>query len=156
MPTVVTQYPVQDGQPLLIDVLIGDLQAGGTSIFLGTTEMMTQTGDVVDFEIGRDEQLRGRTMVISTVVLDRNPMTDFTSAVVVLDGGAHLYRNLGGDVPGDDLWRVDIGLDVELRDGLWLTSTFGRDFNARDARSLLAIANLQWNIGDRSIQPVTR
>lgn len=67
-----------------------------------------------------------------------------------------IYRNLGGDVSGDDLWRVDVGLDVELRDGLWLTSTFGRDFNARDARSLLAIANLQWNIGDRSIQPVTR
>ena len=63
-----------------------------------------------------------------------------------------IYRNLGGDVPGDDLWRVDVGIDVELRDGIWLTSTFGKDFNARDARSLLAIANLQWNIGDRSIK----
>lgn len=98
MPTVVTQYPVQDGQPVLIDVLIGDLQAGGTSIFLGTTEVKTQTGDIVDFEIGRGEQLRGRTIVVSTVVLDRNPMTDFTSAVVVLDGGAHPHI----DIPQSD------------------------------------------------------
>ncbi len=67
-----------------------------------------------------------------------------------------IYRNLGGDVPGDQLWRVDLGIDVELRDGIWLTSTFGKDFNASDARSLLAIANLQWNIGDRAIRPVTK
>ena len=98
MPTVVTQYPVQDGQPVLVDVLIGDLQAGGTSIFLDTTEMKTQTGDIVDFEIGLGDHLRGRTMVVSTVVLDRNPMTDFTSAVVVLDGGAHPHL----DIPQSD------------------------------------------------------
>ncbi len=102
MPTLVTQYEVQDGQPVLVDVLIGDLQAGGTSIFLGTDELTTQTGDIVDFRIGRGETLRGRTMVISTVVLDRNPMTDFTSTVVMLDGGTHMHVEIPqSDNPGE-------------------------------------------------------
>ncbi|HSL70515.1 MAG TPA: hypothetical protein VK864_09750 [Longimicrobiales bacterium] len=63
-----------------------------------------------------------------------------------------VIRRLSGDVPSDTQLRVDVGLDVELRNGIWLTTTFGRDFNADDARSVLAIANIQWNIGDRSIQ----
>ena len=103
MPTVVTQYPVRNGQPVLVDVLIGDMQAGGTSIFLGTTEARTQTGDIVDFEIGRGESLRGLTMVVSTVVLDRNPMTDFTSTVVMLDGGTNAHVEIPqSDNPGPD------------------------------------------------------
>lgn len=98
MPTVVTQYPVQDGQPVLVDVLIGDLQAGGTSIFIGNDNPLTQDGDVTDFNAGTGESLRGKQMVISTVVLDRNPLTDFTSTVVSLDGGTHPHI----DVPQSD------------------------------------------------------
>ena len=64
-----------------------------------------------------------------------------------------IYRHTRGGEVDNNQFRVDLGLDIEMVDGLWLTSTFGKDFNASGARSLLAIANLQWNIGDRSINP---
>ncbi len=48
-----------------------------------------------------------------------------------------IWRRVSGDVPADNFFRVDIGLDVEIRDGIWLTSSFGKDFDAEDARSLL-------------------
>jgi hypothetical protein len=64
-----------------------------------------------------------------------------------------IYRHTRGREVDNNQFRVDLGLDIEMVDGLWLTSTFGKDFNASGARSLLAIANLQWNIGDRSINP---
>jgi hypothetical protein len=98
MPTLVIQYPVQNGQPVLVDVLIGDLQPGGTTIFLDADEKHSQDGDIMDFAIGSGQELRGRTMVVSTVVLDRNPITDFTSTVVSLDGGSHPHV----DVPQSD------------------------------------------------------
>lgn len=88
---------------------------------------------------------------------------------MVLDGGVRgiyawktfaisaetIYRRISSDALDDDQFRVDLGFDIQLRDGIWLTSTFGKDFSAANARSFLAIANLQWNIGDRSIKPRT-
>src|SRR5690349_18524215 len=98
MPTLVVQYPVQNGQPVLVDVLIGDLQPGGSSIFIGTNNPCTQNGDIIDFNVGTGDALRGKAMVVSTVVLDRNPLTNFTSTVVSLDGGTHTHL----DIPQSD------------------------------------------------------
>jgi hypothetical protein len=94
MPTVVAQYPVQDGQPVLVDVLIGDQQPGGTNVFLGSDNLKTVEGDLVDFLVGQGEALRGKALVISSVVVDRNPMTDFVSTVVSLDGGSHPHVDI--------------------------------------------------------------
>jgi hypothetical protein len=44
-------------------------------------------------------------------------------------------------------------VDVLLTKDVWLTTSFGRDFAADDAESLIALASLQWNIGDRSVLP---
>ncbi|MGH7469224.1 MAG: hypothetical protein ACRENP_14810 [Longimicrobiales bacterium] len=74
----------------------------------------------------------------------------FKSVAVSAEG---IARRLGGDVQRDWLFRLDLGFDVMLREGVWLTTTFGRDFNAAQARSVLALANIQWSIGDRSINP---
>ncbi|MGH7469225.1 MAG: hypothetical protein ACRENP_14815 [Longimicrobiales bacterium] len=89
MPTVAIQYRVQDGQPVLLDVLIGDSQPGGSSLFLGEAMRLQQDGDIVDHALGTGEQLRGKALVVSTVVFDRNANTDFGSTVVILDGGTH-------------------------------------------------------------------
>ena len=94
MPTIVTRYQVNDGQPLLLDVLIGDLQPGGTTVFVGQQRVVTGEGDLVDVGLGPGERLRGQAMVISTVVVDRNPLTDFTSTVVSLDGGNHMHVDI--------------------------------------------------------------
>lgn len=62
-----------------------------------------------------------------------------------------VFRRPQGD--GDNLYRLALTFDVLLTGDVWLTTSFGRDFNEDDAGSLLAIANLQWNVGDRSVKP---
>jgi hypothetical protein len=54
---------------------------------------------------------------------------------------------------GEDTYRVSLISDIMLSKDLWLTTSFGRDFTHEDSNSLFAIANLQWNIGKRSLTP---
>jgi hypothetical protein len=94
MPTVLTEYRVEDGQPVLVDVLIGDFQPGGTSIFIAGNNVLNQDGDIVDFAAGDGQSLRGKQMVINTIVFERSAVTDFTSTVVSLDGGTHTHVDI--------------------------------------------------------------
>jgi hypothetical protein len=48
----------------------------------------------------------------------------------------------------DNSWRVTAGFDMKISSKVWLNTSFGHDFKAKDARSLLALANLQWSFGD--------
>lgn len=57
---------------------------------------------------------------------------------------------------GDDRYRVSLITDVLVSKGLWLTMSFGRDFTREDSDAVFALANLQWNIGKRSITPDLR
>jgi hypothetical protein len=52
---------------------------------------------------------------------------------------------------GDDLYRVSLIGDIKLNEQLWLTTSFGRDFTAEDSDAVFALANLQWNVGKRSV-----
>jgi hypothetical protein len=54
---------------------------------------------------------------------------------------------------GDDHYRVSLIGDIKLNEQLWLTTSFGRDFTRQDSDALFALANLQWNVGKRSISP---
>src|SRR5687768_2582039 len=94
MPSVIVQYAVQDGQPLLLDVLIGDAQPGGSSVFLDEVMIHQQEGDIIDKGLGTGDKLRNKTLVVSTVVFDRNASTDWGSTVVILDGGTHNHVDI--------------------------------------------------------------
>jgi len=53
------------------------------------------------------------------------------------------------------LYRVNVGFDIKVGEK-WLNLSFGKDFAAKDKKSLLMVANFQWNIGDdRDIKPMT-
>lgn len=67
--------------------------------------------------------------------------------------GEAVYRHLSRGEDSDDLVKLSLIFDVLLGGETWLTVTFGREFAADDARSLIALANLQWNVGGRGARP---
>jgi len=64
-----------------------------------------------------------------------------------------VWRHTSQDDVGDDLYRVNLGFDVKLSGNVWINTAFGRDFNADDAGSLIALANFQYSLGKPAIQP---
>jgi hypothetical protein len=57
-------------------------------------------------------------------------------------------RAVRASASNDNSWRVSAGFDLKISSKVWLNTSFGHDFKSKDARSLLALANLQWNFGD--------
>lgn len=52
-------------------------------------------------------------------------------------------------------WRVTGGVDYHIGDGVWLNTTFGRDYEDDEDGSLIALLNLRADFGDRSIEKPT-
>ena len=79
----------------------------------------------------------------------------------MLDAGARLvYKRRSFAVSGEGLFRgrlsgpdqdnhykVDLTAEYEIRDQVWLTITFGKEF----AGTLISLANLSWGFGNPSI-----
>lgn len=86
MPTTTTEYRVADAEAVLLDVWIGDAQAGGSVAYLGTRRVAAGR-TIRDRELGPGEELRGRVLVVSTTVVDVQPSHDRTSVTVRLRGG---------------------------------------------------------------------
>ncbi len=66
--------------------------------------------------------------------------------------GVYRRRDLEGETREE--WRAAVVLDVRVSDDLWLTSTFGRDFEPGASGSLIALANLQWAFGKPPPRPI--
>lgn len=60
-------------------------------------------------------------------------------------------RRLGDD-PSEQ--RYTGGFDYRLTDGTWLNMTFGKDYGAGNDGGVIALANLQVNLGDQRLQPL--
>lgn len=69
-----------------------------------------------------------------------------------------IYRRVvdGPDDEDENKLRTVAALDARLVDDLWITASFGRDFTAKDADSLVALANLSWQLGDDSVIPIPK
>lgn len=50
-----------------------------------------------------------------------------------------------------NLWRFTGGFDYKVSEGLWINSSFGRDYQAKRANSLVALLGLKWNLGTKSL-----
>lgn len=87
MPSRFEKYTVRDDRTVVLDVLIGEAQPGGTTVFLGTDQIAhTEPGgkmSVEGLDVGKGVILRGKLLVISTDVLDLRE-TDKASVTVVL------------------------------------------------------------------------
>jgi len=70
--------------------------------------------------------------------------------------GEALWRHRGDGDTGDEQYRLAALFDVRLTPDLWLSATFGKDFEATSGSGLIALANLQWNLGKPAARPVPR
>lgn len=82
MPTLVGTFPAVGGADVRLQVFIGDGQEGTSSAVVGGTEVAT--GPEIDVSLGEAQTLRGKMLVVSSIVKDRREETDFTSSTVRL------------------------------------------------------------------------
>jgi hypothetical protein len=63
-----------------------------------------------------------------------------------------VWRNVDRADESSDHFRASLGFDAKLFRKTWLTTAFGKDFEGDDADSLIALANLKWDVGSRAIK----
>lgn len=86
MPTVTAKYPVKESERIMLDVIIGDGQAGGSAAFIGPEEKAAGPR-IEGVNLGEGSDLRGKVLVVSSTVVDIRPEHDRTSVTVTLRGG---------------------------------------------------------------------
>lgn len=64
-----------------------------------------------------------------------------------------VWRHVEQGDESDNLYRVAAIFDILLTGDLWLSATFGKDFRGDEPNSFVALANLTWNVGDRTVRP---
>ncbi len=102
MPTEIIRYDVAESGSVRLDVTIGDGQQGHCTVLLG--EQQIAAGPVIaDLPVGEAAALRGSKLVVSALVRDVRPETDWTSATLGLRGGVqaqeHIQRALSQGAP---------------------------------------------------------
>lgn len=65
-----------------------------------------------------------------------------------------LYRRRDRGDESMNEYRLATIFDVRLSKDLWLTATFGKDFDQKEGSGLIALANLQWSFGKPQARPV--
>ena len=65
-----------------------------------------------------------------------------------------LYRRRSAGDGDETQYRLATVFDIRVSTDLWLTATFGKDFEAAEGGGLIALANLQWNLGKPGPRPV--
>ena len=88
MPTATATYAVSDNDQVVVDVLVGDAQPGGSTVFLGTVQLITGGVTLTNVPIGKGSDIRGKKLVVATEVTDKSPDTDRTSTQITVKGGA--------------------------------------------------------------------
>ncbi len=80
-------YPVGNGPgPVLLSVIIGDGQIGGSAVFLDANQIAK--GQIAHLPVGTPAALQGHRIGVRTVVADVNEQTNKTSVTYILTGGA--------------------------------------------------------------------
>jgi hypothetical protein len=67
---------VQPGETAFLTIIIGNAQIGGSIVKFKDSSTVFAKGKIKDLEIGKAEDLVGKTLKITTNVLDSNTATD--------------------------------------------------------------------------------
>ena len=86
MPTTTATYTVADTDEITADVLIGDGQPGGSTVSLGTTQLKKGGDTLTAVDVGTGRSIRGKKLIITSVVENKNPATNNTSTQVTIKG----------------------------------------------------------------------
>ncbi len=79
-----TDYPVVD-QEITLTIVIGDAQLGSSLVSLDGAKIAT--GDIDNLGIGKGTSVKGKTLLIKSVVSDVNDKTNHMSVTYKLKGG---------------------------------------------------------------------
>ncbi len=85
MPTMRTEYHVAEGS-VSLSITVGDAQMGASAVWLEGKKIL-QGDDIRNARIGDGRELRGKELVIKTVVTDVNDKTNHISVTYDLAGG---------------------------------------------------------------------
>ena len=80
-------YVVSDGAELQLTVVIGEGQVGLSTVLLDTTPVVSNQEAITDQPIGAGQDVRGKTLVVDTIVNDVNPLTNRVTVTYELTGG---------------------------------------------------------------------
>jgi hypothetical protein len=64
-----------------------------------------------------------------------------------------LYRRRGRGDERMNEYRLATAFDIRVTQDVWLTATFGKDFEDDEGSGLIALASLQWNFGKPAPRP---
>jgi hypothetical protein len=85
-------YKVADADKVKLTIIIGDGQRGIPVAMLGSN--IIQIGNTHQILIGNGADLRGKTLIVSTLVDDVNPKTNHTSISYIIEGGASILHEI--------------------------------------------------------------
>lgn len=85
MPTRLEKYLIQDDSPVTLNALVGNAQLGSVSVHLANA-LLAHGPVIQSLPLGSGNALKGKRLVISSIVLDVRPETDSTSLTVSLSG----------------------------------------------------------------------
>ena len=85
MPTITGNFPVRDGADVRLEVFIGEGGLGRSIAAMAGRELAS--GAAIDQPLGDGGELRGRALVVDSVVDAGRAATDWTSATVRLACG---------------------------------------------------------------------
>jgi hypothetical protein len=108
-PLFTTTYAVRAGE-VLLSVIVGEAQLGGSAVKLGGKEI--GRGEIKDLKLGNGSRLAGKKVSVKTVVTDTNDKTNHTSVRYTLTGGAVDARHdlsIDVDQEGESvIYRIEV------------------------------------------------
>jgi len=94
---------VAGNDSIIVDIMIGYDQLGETGIYLSGRKLTGISGSQKGIYLGTNDTLKGKELVIQTLVHTIQEETNRTSVIVVLRGGKHeLYEDMNYEVQSDD------------------------------------------------------
>ena len=80
-----TEYKVEDEEQVSLSIVIGDAQIGSSIVFLDDNELGRREIEKLNIGLGKD--IKGKKIIIESIVKDINNMTNHTSITYILNGG---------------------------------------------------------------------
>lgn len=97
--STVGHYQVVAGQPVRLDVVVGEGQPGGIAVAV-EGKPLAHAPRIEALTLGKGEDLRGKRLIVTAIAIDKNPNSDLCSTTLKLSGGT-MPRELFARVSAD-------------------------------------------------------
>ena len=87
-------YKVLREKDVAVEIFIGHGQVGDTTIYLGNEKIVENKKGNFEHNLGRGENLNGKSLFCSTIVSDVRSETNNTSVTYKIHGGVNPYEQI--------------------------------------------------------------